>query len=280
MQSIPTNAIRIVQQKLGQEGFDPGPADGYLGAKTEQALDAFLSQHRDELASAYVDDILGRSRKRKLTAFIQLLAHGSGIEVGLIDGFWGPQTDYAFDELEYQLEFGEQAHAWRDYSGPDNNPHQWPDDSQSALAEFYGEPAHPPLVQVELPYALRLSWNLNQVVRKISCHEKVADSVHRVLSAVLDHYGEERIRELRLDRYGGSFNARKKRGGSTWSTHAWGIALDFDPGTNRLQWGRDRAAFARPEYLPWWNCWEAEGWVSLGRVANFDWMHVQAARHV
>jgi len=57
-----------------------------------------------------------------------------------------------------------------------------------------------------------------------------------------------------------------------------GGSADFDPERNRLQWGRDRAAFARPEYDAWWRQWEEEGWVSLGRTANFDWMHVQAAR--
>ena len=100
----------------------------------------------------------------------------------------------------------------------------------------------------------------------------------QVLTRVLQHYGYERIKELRLDRWGGCYNERKKRGGTEWSTHAWGIAMDYDPERNRLTWGRDRAAFARPEYDRWWGFWEEEGWVSLGRVANFDWMHVQAAR--
>ena len=39
-----------------------------------------------------------------------------------------------------------------------------------------------------------------------------------------------------------------------------------------------RFAFARPEYNMWWKLWEEEGWVSLERQRNFDWMHVQAAR--
>ena len=84
--------------------------------------------------------------------------------------------------------------------------------------------------------------------------------------------------ETELDIYGGCYAPRKKRGGSTWSTHAWAIALDFDPDRNQLNWGRDKASFARPEYDDWWDCWEAEGWVSLGRERNFDWMHVQAAK--
>jgi hypothetical protein len=133
-------------------------------------------------------------------------------------------------------------------------------------------------VRVDGPYPLRLSWDLNTTVSRIACHEKVAPSLGRVLAGVLDHYGPDAVRELRLDRFGGCYNPRKKRGGTSWSTHAWGIALDFDPERNRLQWGRDRAVFARPVYDRWWELWEAEGWISLGRVANFDWMHVQAAR--
>jgi hypothetical protein len=35
---------------------------------------------------------------------------------------------------------------------------------------------------------------------------------------------------------------------------------------------------AQPEYAPFLDLWEAEGFVSLGRARNFDWMHVQAAR--
>ena len=41
---------------------------------------------------------------------------------------------------------------------------------------------------------------------------------------------------------------------------------------------RDKATFAKPEYERWWQCWEEEGWLSLGRTRNFDWMHVQAAK--
>jgi hypothetical protein len=68
------------------------------------------------------------------------------------------------------------------------------------------------------------------------------------------------------------------RGSSRMSTHAWAIAIDWDPDNNQLQWGRDRATLARPEYRDWWEIWEREGWLSLGRVKNYDWMHIQAAK--
>ncbi|MCB1809828.1 MAG: M15 family peptidase, partial [Candidatus Competibacteraceae bacterium] len=68
------------------------------------------------------------------------------------------------------------------------------------------------------------------------------------------------------------------RGGSNWSAHSWGIALDWDPEHNQLKWMHDQASLASSDYDDWWRFWEEEGWVSLGRSRNFDWMHVQAAK--
>lgn len=92
------------------------------------------------------------------------------------------------------------------------------------------------------------------------------------------HYGEQRIRDLGLDLFGGCYNNRKMRGGSNLSMHALAIAIDHDPERNQLRWGRDRAAFAKPVYDAWWRFWADEGWVSLGRERDMDWMHIQAAR--
>ena len=74
---------------------------------------------------------------------------------------------------------------------------------------------------LDLPYTHRLAWDKNVLINRYSCHEKVHDSLNRILTRVHEHYGEERIIELRLDLFGGCFNKRKK-GGSTWSMHAWG----------------------------------------------------------
>ena len=275
---LPVAAVRIAQRHLDAAGFAPGPIDGRLGPRTEAALDRALAARCGEVDARNAAGVLAGSRRRKLTAYVQLLARDAGIDSGPVDGYWGPQTDFAFGELEYRESFGRLPLPWRDAGGPQGNPHGWPPETTTALRSFYGEPGHPPLVEIEPPYPLRLSWALGTPVPHVACHRKVAASLRRVLARVLDAYGAERIRELRLDRYGGCFNPRRKRGGTSWSTHAWGIALDFDPEHNRLTWGRHRAAFARPVYDPWWAAWEAEGWVSLGRAADFDWMHVQAAR--
>lgn len=277
--TIPASAVRLAQRHLRQGGFEPGPVDGLLGPGTEGALDRALAARRGELSPRHAAGILaGGSRPRKVTAWLQLLAHDAGIDAGPVDGYWGPWTDYAVLELSYFEQHGVLPHRWRDAPATAENPHGWPLQSEAEMRAFYGEPGDPPLVAIEPPYPLRLDWDLRQPVSTVRCHEKVAESLLRVLTRVGDHYGPDRVRELHLDRFGGCFAPRRVRGGSGWSTHAWGIALDFDTERNRLSWGFDRAAFARPEYDDWWGFWEAEGWVGLGRVANFDWMHVQAAR--
>jgi len=277
--TISAAAVRIAQRHLQAAGFEPGPVDGRLGPRTEEALDGALVARRDELSPRRADGILyGGSRPRKVTAFLQLLAHDAGIDAGPVDGWWGPRTDYAVMELSYFEEHGVLPHRWRDASSTLPNPHGWPLAREAELRAFYGDPAEPPLVAIEPPYPLRLNWDLRRTVSTVRCHEKVAASLLRILTRVGEHYGADGVRDLHLDRFGGCFAPRRVRGGSAWSTHAWGVALDFDTERNRLTWGFDRAAFARSEYEAWWGFWEQEGWVGLGRVANFDWMHVQAAR--
>ena len=207
-----------------------------------------------------------------------MVAKSLGIDPGEIDGYWGPVTDYAYTAVKHHFQHDALPTRWRDLTPSTANPNGWPDEKpQSELIRFYGAVGKNQVL-IDLPYEHRLSWDLRQKTTRMTCHKKVASSIERVLDKVLEHYGEDGIRELRLDVFGGCFNKRRKRGGTSWSTHAWGIALDYDPDNNALHWGRDRATFALPDYDKWWEIWEAEGWVSLGRARNFDWMHVQAAK--
>jgi hypothetical protein len=159
----------------------------------------------------------------------------------------------------------------------DVNPNNWPRQYTDAFNDFYGNQGDQ-LVNVDWPYEHRLSWQLDRKIRRFKCHEKVRDNISRVLTNVLENYGAEEIRILRLDVWGGCFNIRPIRGGTEPSMHIWGIAMDYDPNRNKLRWNSDKAVFAREEYRRWWEFREEEEWVSLGRSRNFDWMHVQAAR--
>jgi hypothetical protein len=276
-----TAAVRLIQTKLAELGHYRDDIDGQRGPNTHNAVKATLDARAGDMPAGWRD----WSDKRKSIGFLQLWCHDEEIDAGDIDGRWGPQTEFAFDALSEKLSTGNPPVNWRDIVPGTGNPNGWPLDGpgQNELTAFYGPHGvkngfTPPMQRVDCPWRLRLSWNLAQGTRKIGCHTKVADSLSRVLTNVFQHYGEAEIQRLRLDVYGGCYNPRKKRRGSTWSTHSWAMALDFDPDNNQLDWGRDRASFAKPDYDAWWKIWEDEGWVSLGRVKNFDWMHVQAAK--
>jgi len=266
-------AVRLVQQTLIDEGFAPGIVDGQLGSNTYGAVTKALLTRQGELPP----DWQGWTNSRKAVAYLQCLCKEHHIDVGTIDGYWGPQTDFAFDTLSQLLENGIMPPLWRDEAPLAVNPNHWPDQNEANLNTFFGA-VGANQSKLVLPYPHRVAWNLRQTIHSFSCNSKVHDSAQRALTKVFDHYGMERIKELRLDRWGGCLNVRKMRGGSKWSMHSWGIAIDYDPDRNQLKWGRDKAAFAQPEYDSWWRFWEEEGWVSLGRTRNYDWMHVQAAK--
>lgn len=152
---------------------------------------------------------------------------------------------------------------------------QWP--LQKDCPHYYGGVGLNQTTLV-LPFAMRLAWDKKVVVNKFSVHEKVHDSAARAFDQIAKEYNEGDRANLGIDLFGGCLNVRKMRGGSSYSMHSWGIAIDFDPERNQLKWGRDKARLAKPDAEAFWRAWEAEGWVSLGRESNRDFMHIQAAR--
>lgn len=147
------------------------------------------------------------------------------------------------------------------------------------MESFYGPAGGPRCTAgtVRFPFQHFLAWNTSDGVNTFRCHELVAPAFQAVFDEAAKHYGEAEYRRLRLDLFGGCFNNRNMRGGSAKSTHAYGAAVDLDPERNQLKWGKDKASFARAEYVPFWNIVEGQGLVSLGRLKNFDWMHFQGA---
>lgn len=131
------------------------------------------------------------------------------------------------------------------------------------------------LVQVTLPYPMRLAWDKNTKVNKISCHKDIAKPLTDVFNDILKHYGLAELQRLGIDLFGGCFNYRAMRGGSSWSVHAWGLAVDLDPERNLLKETAKTARFARPEYKAMIDIFYKHGFVSLGREKDYDWMHFQ-----
>jgi len=270
-----TSEVRIIQDKLAKLGLYTGKIDGKRGTKTNSAITAVLADRSSDLPDTWRN----WSSKRKAIAYLQLLCHDNAIDAGQIDGLYGPQTETAAERLRVYLSTGALPRGFDDIVPITANPLNFPLENYNSLTEYYGKPCEIRRVRVPCPWKLRLDWDLRSTTQAISIHEKLADSLAEILEKVFAEYGIEGIKKHGLDRFGGSFNCRKKRGSTAaWSTHAWGIAIDWCPSANKLKWRSDRASLAHPDLDAWWELWEKDGWVSLGRKEDRDWMHVQAAK--
>jgi peptidoglycan hydrolase-like protein with peptidoglycan-binding domain len=262
-----------LQRRLKDLDFYRGPIDGKIGPLSMQAIAAFLNNGRVVVPEAW-------SKERRVLAAKQLVCRRDNIEVGAIDGLLGPQTAFAF-----------RVYAERHTGSPSTLIHQrdvdpphplpahlhpvWP--RQSQVEEFFGGMGiHQ--TKLTLPFPMKIAWEPTKTITNFSIHEKVHDSAKRCFERIAEAYDAEAREKTGINIYGGCFNVRKMRGGKRWSMHSWGIAIDFDPDRNSLSSNRATARLAQPDCLRFWQIWEEEGWVSLGRTCDFDWMHVQAAR--
>lgn len=148
----------------------------------------------------------------------------------------------------------------------------------SQLIKKYGEPNEMGagyLKKILLPYRMRIAWDTDTFVTSIMCHTLAADKFSAVFNDLLHHYGYPELSALGIDLFGGCFNYRKKRNGSSMSMHAWGLAIDLDPARNLLKETKATARFARPEYKPMIDIFYNHGFISLGVEKDYDWMHFE-----
>jgi len=146
------------------------------------------------------------------------------------------------------------------------------------IVKKYGKPNETGagyLTTILLPYPMRLAWDLDTKVSKMRCHKLAAEAFLNVFNDLLAEYGLKEIERLGIDLFGGCFNYRKMRGGTSWSKHAWGIAIDLDTARNKLKETAKTARFARPEYQPMIDIFYRHGFISLGVEKNYDWQHFE-----
>ena len=267
------------RERLHAAGVYTGPVDGPAGPGIQDAIEARFAH--EAAAGKLAPGWESWTTTRRKFAVEQSLIRDSGIEIGDIDGLVGQQTMFAREAFQHLLATGQALRLpERDVEAEPaeavpEQAQQWP--RQADCERFYGQVGLNQTLLV-LPYSMRLAWDLTTEISRFSCHEKVHDAFLRVLTKTLSEYGETRIRQLHLDLFGGCLNVRLMRGGTRMSMHSWGIAIDLDPLRNALRMTHTTAAFARPEYAPFWKIVEGEGLISLGRMRDFDWMHFQAAR--
>jgi len=149
--------------------------------------------------------------------------------------------------------------------------------TQENVRDEYGKPGDKGnFATVGVPKGFNLKYDGQPVKVIRGVHTKVAQSLRSALEGILNHYGEERINKLGINIYSGVYNKRSKRGGTTWSLHSWGIAIDLYASKNALKTKSPDALFSREEYQQMIDIFEQNGWYSLGRAENYDWMHFQA----
>lgn len=147
--------------------------------------------------------------------------------------------------------------------------------STQQITNKYGEPGPDNLVIVNVPFPLKIAWDLTKTTSKVQFHKLAAPNLKAVFDELLEVYGLSEIQRLGIDLYGGSYNYRKMRGGTEWSRHSWGIAIDLDPSRNGLKQTDKTAQFAKPDYKKMIDIFYKHGFIGLGREKNYDWMHFE-----
>ena len=172
------------------------------------------------------------------------------------DSFWGPKSIAAC-----------QAHLRSLMPSP--NP--WPKPDQARLRAYYGAPGDESnLVTIEFSYPMFYEGKLCRTTR---VHKRCADSLLRVLTAIGRGFGSNQDIMDEADDYGGLFNFRLKQGGTSYSLHAYGAAIDLDADDNGFY---DHWPMKADMDIEIMECFAREGWKSAGAFWGYDAMHHEA----
>lgn len=153
------------------------------------------------------------------------------------------------------------------------SPNPWPEDTLSALKEFYGTPGDENnLVTIEFPFPM---FYEGKRVLKSRCHAKVKDSLLRVLGEIGTKWINNRGILEEAEDYGGIYNFRQMRNSLAISRHSWGIAIDLDADDNDMN-----SAWPQKSDMPLeiMEAFAREGWLSAGAFWGRDAMHFQCTR--
>lgn len=270
-------SVRDAQAVLAAAGFYAGRVDGRDGPMTQAAVievGRALNDRYTQSPSAWTND-------RQRVAAMQAALDRLGFEPGVADGLVGHNTLNALAAFHHRQTFGRPLVIPRLSDLPPAKPARSSLPRQSECDAFYGVPGEEiraQLVTFTLPYALRLDYDLGTSISRVTLHQKCAPSFGEAMTAVRAEYGHERQTALGLDRYAGGYMHRRMRGGSRWSMHAYGCAVDFYAAPNGLTTRCPRALFCGADYKPFLDIMEAHGWLPAGRLWGMDFMHFQQAR--
>lgn len=257
------------------KGYYLGVIDGIVGPKTEAAVAAVVA----EVNRAKPADLQFSSHDKIVAVQWQL--KNIGCYLGEIDGKWGSLSEAALLEWETFEATGKMInHVVSNSLKPSTNFTLY--STVDAISKFGspGKEIESRLVSVPVPYPLRLEWDTSTVVTKIRLHKLVADHAAAAFEAIAKSYSAADIERLRINWFSGSYAYRRVRGGTTWSKHAFGIAMDFYATANGLMTPWRDGAFSAPVYEPMVAAFEGQGFASLGKIMGRDGMHFEMAKGI
>jgi hypothetical protein len=247
---------KVLQHFLNVAGNYGLAEDGQFGPKSFTAGRDYLADRR--YPATWPD-------ARTLIALEQLFLNATTSAGLLVDGIAGPIT----------------LKAAQAYNAKSIVPVKtiWP--RQRDVPSFFGQdPRSIPIAYVTPAYQMYADYarRTTDKVSRFACHKLVKPALTRIFAGALELYGAKDLRRLNLDIFSGCRVVRRITGGTGWSMHSWGIAVDIDAANNEF---RDTWASGKmdgPEYKPFVDLWYAEGAINLGRERNYDPMHFQFAR--
>lgn len=264
-----------IQSALAIAGFYRGKVDGQDGPMTQAAV---IEALRGAVGAAFE----AWPQERRMIGAAQAALDKLGYEPGAVDGWEGHNTSNAMAAFLHRQTYGKALVIPRLSDAPKARPIGATDlPRQADCGTFYGQPGdqiRSRLVTVDMPYTLRLDYALQTQITRVTLHKLCAPSFVEAMAAVRAEYGADRQEELGIDRYAGGYMHRKMRGGSKWSMHAYGCAVDFYAAPNGLTTRCPRALFCGPDYKPFLDIMESHGWLPALRLWGADAMHFQRAR--
>ncbi|NNE50804.1 MAG: M15 family metallopeptidase [Sulfitobacter sp.] len=266
---------RHLQMLMAATGDYTGGIDGVFGPLSTAAMHRVEARHR----AAYTFDPTTTTDHRRKTACAQACLNQLDHDAGFIDGWNGHNTTEALNAFLFQITNGTDEQIDRDpeqgFTPPGNIPRQ------RDVGQVYGQPGEQiksRLTTIQLPFSLKIDWNLRTSTNKIRVHRDCAPQLEAALIAIRQHYGPDEMNRLGIDRYAGAYNHRRMRGGSSWSMHAYGCAIDFYAQPNGLRVRCPQALFCGAEYQPFLDIMEQHEWLPAIRLWGKDAMHFQRAR--
>jgi hypothetical protein len=271
--------VTDIQRMLAATGYYKGGIDGDAGPLTQKAIAVIERTQKRQ----YTEDPTTWPWTRRGVASAQAILNAWKYDAGAVDGWAGVNTTEAYLAWTYKS-IHKKAEVVERTAKTYNPTTDGKIPRQSQVRKFYGTPGKTSgtirtrLTTIELPFKLRIDYALHQQTNKIRVHEKCAPSLLAALIAVEEHYGLDQMRRLGIDRYAGAYNPRKMRGGSSWSMHAYGCAIDFYAQPNGLRMRCPQALFCGEDYKPFLDIMERHGWLPALRLWGADAMHFQRAK--